>query len=189
MKDIIKLGLILFTFCVIAASALMITDQVTAGPIQKQIDQANELARKGVFPEADAFEALDEAQLQELKADFKILEEVYYAKKGSDVIGFVVKTMPSGFSGKIEVTTGISVDAKLTGVRIGAMTETPGLGDIAKKPEFYEQYTGKSTSTEIGVNKSTPKENEIQALTGATITSRAVTLGVNTAVQVVDFIK
>lgn len=189
MKDIIKLGLILFTFCAIAASALMLTDQVTAAPIQKQIDQANELARKSVFSEADAFEPLAPAELNELKADFKILQEVFYAKKGGEVIGFVVKTTPSGFSGAIEVTTGISVDEKLTGVRIGSMTETPGLGDLAKKPDFYDQYNDKSTKTEIGVNKSTPGENEIQALTGATITSRAVTLGVNTAVQVVEFIK
>lgn len=189
MKDIIKLGLILFAFCAIAASALMFTDQITEEPIQRQIDQANELARKGVFPEADSFEALAPAELDELKADFKILQEVYYAKKGSDIIGFVVKTTPTGFSGPIEVTTGISVDEKLMGVRIGSMTETPGLGDLAKKPEFYDQYSGKETKTEIGVNKSTPSGNEIQALTGATITSKAVTLGVNTAVQVVEFIK
>lgn len=189
MKEIIKLGLILFGISFIAAIALQTTEQVTAAPIQAQIDAANELARKDVFPEADAFEAIDPATLDELKADYDILQEVFYAKKGSDVIGFVIKTTPSGFSGAIEVVTGIGNDDKLTGVRVGNMTETPGLGDLAKKPEFYEQYAGMAATGEIGVAKSAPGETEIQALTGATITSRAVTLGVNTAIQIVEFIK
>jgi electron transport complex protein RnfG len=189
MKEIIKLALILFSISFVAAIALKTTEQVTAEPIQKQINAANELARKAVFPDADGFEAIEPATLDELKADFDVLQEVFYAKKGNEVIGFVVKTTPNGFAGPIEVVTGISNDSKLMGVRIGTMTETPGLGDLAKKPEFYEQYVGKGTSTEIGVAKSAPKDSEIQALTGATITSRAVTLGVNTSVQIVDLIK
>lgn len=189
MKEIIKLALILFGISFVAAIALKTTEQVTAEPIQTQINAANELARKAVFPEADGFEPLETATLEELKADYEILQEVFYAKKGSEVVGYVIKTTPSGFSGAIEVVTGISTDAKLTGVRVGNMTETPGLGDLAKKPEFYGQYMGKAASGEIGVAKSAPKDNEIQALTGATITSRAVTLGVNTAIQIVEFIK
>ncbi len=189
MKEIIRFGLILFGISFVAAIALKTTDQITAGPIQDQINSANEIARKAVFPEAETFEPIDQSTLDELKGDFDILKEVFYAKKGNEILGFVVKTTPNGFSGAIEVITGISADAKLTGVRIGNMTETPGLGDIAKKPEFYEQYAGKAITTEIGVAKSAPKDNEIQALTGATITSKAVTLGVNTAIQIVEFIK
>ncbi len=189
MKEIIKLALILFGISFVAAIALKTTEQVTAEPIQTQINTANELARKEVFPDADSFEAIEPATLEELKADYDILQEVFFAKKGSDVIGYVVKTTPNGFSGAVEVITGISNDEKLTGVRIGNMSETPGLGDLAKKPEFYEQYAGKAASGEIGVAKSAPKDSEIQALTGATITSRGVTLGVNTAIQIVEFIK
>lgn len=189
MKEILKLGLILFGISLIAAVALQATEQITAEPIQAQINAANELARKAVFPSADAFEAVDPATLEELKVDYDILQEVFYAKKGTEVLGFVIKTTPNGFSGAIEVITGISNDDQLVGVRVGNMTETPGLGDLAKKPEFYDQYAGKSATAEIGVAKSAPKENEIQALTGATITSKAITVGVNTSIQIVEFIK
>lgn len=189
MKEIIKLGIILFSISFVAAIALQATEQVTAEPIRLQVEAANELARKAVMADADSFEALDEAKLSELKAQNDIIQEIFVAKKGSEILGYVVKTTPNGFAGAIEVVTGILSEGKLSGVRIGNNTETPGLGDLAKKPPFYEQYTGKSTSQEIGVAKSAPKDTEIQALTGATITSRAVTLGVNTAVKAIESIQ
>lgn len=189
MKEIIKLGLILFGISFVAAIALQATEQVTAEPIRLQVEAANELARKAVMADADSFEAIDEAKLNELKAQNEIIQEIFIAKKGSDVLGYVVKTTPNGFAGPVEVVTGILTEGKLSGMRVGSNTETPGLGDLAAKAPFYEQYTGKATNQEIGVSKSAPKDNEIQALTGATITSRAVTLGVNTAIKAVESIQ
>lgn len=189
MKEIVRLGIILFTISFIAAIGLKVTEEFTSGPIAAQIEAANELARKDVFKDADSFEAIDAAKLDELKASEETVQEVFVAKKGSEIIGYVVKTTPNGFSGPVEVVTGVGIDGKLSGVRIGNCNETPGLGDLAKQPEFYEQYTGKATDTEIGVSKSNPKENEIQALTGATITSRGVTRGVNAAIKVANSFK
>lgn len=189
MKEITRLGIILFVISFIAAGALQFTNQVTSGPIAEQVEKANEIARKAVFPEADAFEAVDAATIDSIKAELDIVQEAFVAKKGSEVIGYVIKTTPNGFSGEVEVITGIKSDGTISGMRVGKNTETPGLGDLSTRPAFYEQYAGKSTATEIGVAKSSPKENEIQALTGATITSRAVTLGVNTSIKVVEKLK
>ncbi len=189
MKEIVRLGIILFTISFIAAIGLKVTEEFTKGPIAAQIEAANEMARKDVFKDADSFEAIDASKLASLKAEDEILQEVFVAKKGSEVIGYVVKTTPNGFAGPVEVVTGVGADGKLSGVRVGNNTETPGLGDLAKQPAFYEQYTGKSTDGEIGVSKSNPKENEIQALTGATITSRGVTRGVNTAIKIANSLK
>lgn len=191
MKEITRLGIILFLISFIAAVALQLTNQVTAGPIAEQVEKANEIARKAVFPAADAFETVEASKIEAVKSelDIDIVQEAFIAKKGSEVIGYVVKTTPNGFSGEVEVITGINADGTISGMRVGKNTETPGLGDLAAKPAFYEQFAGKSTAGEIGVSKSSPKDNEIQALTGATITSRAVTLGVNTSIKVVEKLK
>lgn len=189
MKEITRLGIILFLISFIAAVALQLTNQVTAGPIAEQVEKANEIARKAVFPAADAFETVEASKIKTVKSELDIVQEAFIAKKGSEVIGYVVKTTPNGFSGEVEVITGINADGTISGMRVGKNTETPGLGDLAAKPAFYEQFAGKSTAGEIGVSKSSPKDNEIQALTGATITSRAVTLGVNTSIKVVEKLK
>ena len=77
--------------------------------------------------------------------------------------------------------TGMDADGKVTGMEILAIEETAGLGMNAKKDDFKNQYNG--NSGEFTVVKSDAGENEIQALTGATITSQAVTDAVNNAVE------
>jgi electron transport complex protein RnfG len=80
--------------------------------------------------------------------------------------------------------TGIDVEGKITGVRLGNHNETPGLGANATLPYFYEQYENKSIDKDIEVSKVEPtKDNQIQAISGATITSSAVTSGVNMAIN------
>ena len=93
--------------------------------------------------------------------------------------GFVVEVTPSGFGGAIDMVVGVSTDGTVTGVAIVDMAETSGLGANADKESYRSQYVG--LSGELAVNKD---GGEIDALTGATITSRAVTEGVNTALRV-----
>ena len=93
--------------------------------------------------------------------------------------GFVVEVTPSGFGGAIDMVVGVASDGTVTGVSIIDMSETSGLGANAAKDSYRSQYVG--LSGELAVNKD---GGEIDALTGATITSRAVTEGVNTALRV-----
>lgn len=98
--------------------------------------------------------------------------------KAGDV-GYVVEVTPSGFGGTIDMVVGITSDGTVSGVSIVSMSETSGLGANASKDSFRSQYVGQSG--ELAVNKD---GGSIDALTGATITSRAVTDGVNTALRV-----
>lgn len=177
MKEIIRLGLILFLIGSIAAGGLAFTYETTIDQILYQRELADTIARQDVFPEADSFEKI--AAEKFAKFENKAIIDVYYAKSGDEVVGYVVKTKPSGFSGTIDVTTGVTLDGIVTGVRIGNNQETPGLGAKSMLPEFYGGYNGLSILSTIGVNKISPGENEILAISGATITSKAVTDGVN----------
>lgn len=184
MKEIIKLGAILLLICLVAAVALGVTNEATIGKILEQREMANQMARQAVLPEATSFEALEEAKLSDIQGKEPLVQEVFAGLKDGAVIGYVIKTTPNGFSGGVEVTTGISLEGSLSGVRIGNHAETPGLGANATLPLFYEQYNGMAADQELGVSKTAKSDTEILAITGATITSRAVTDGVNTAIRV-----
>ena len=97
----------------------------------------------------------------------------------ADDKGYVVEVTPSGFGGTIDMVVGVGTDGTVTGVSIISMSETSGLGANASKESFRSQFVGKS-----GVLAVSKDGGEIDALTGATITSRAVTSGVNTALVV-----
>ncbi len=176
-NEIVKLGIILLIITAIAATLLGFVNQITSPVIEEQIIEANNIARKSIMTEADSFELIDE--------DFgPSILEVYKALKGNDVIGFTIKTSPKGYGGDIEVTTGITKDGKISGVSLGTMNETPGLGAKAKDAEYINQYTDKPVDNHIAVIKNgTPSENEIIAISGATITSVAVTEGINSSVD------
>lgn len=177
-NDILRLGIILFIITAIAASLLGIVNQMTSPVISEQIAQANDLARQNILSQADSFEKMDE--------DFgEDVVEVYKGISGSEVVGYTIKTAPSGYSGEIETITGITTDGIVSGVSIGTMNETPGLGAKAQDEEFITQYNDMSVSENIEVIKNgEPADNEIVAISGATITSVAVTEGVNTSIDI-----
>ncbi len=177
-NDILKLGLILFLITAIAAFLLGVVNEVTSPVIENQIEQANNQARQDILPEADSFELID----RDFGPD---VEEVYEGRSGSSVVGYTIKTMPKGYGGEIEVTTGINLEGNISGVSIGVMTETPGLGAKITEQSYLNQYVGKSVDSFINVIKSgQPSDDEIVAISGATITSDAVTRGVNEAIRV-----
>ncbi len=182
MKEIIKLGLTLFIISTVAAIALAGTNLVTSPIIAEQRAIKSEMARKEVLPAAESFEEVTggyEAQITNPDGVVVPVIEVYKGVAGGETIGYVVKTAPGGYGGGVEVVTGLS-DGSITGVRVGKHQETPGLGAKATLPEFYGQYDGKSAA-DVRVNKTQASDTEVQAISGATITSKAVTAGVNAA--------
>ena len=114
-----------------------------------------------------------------------IVLEVYEGIKDGQVIGYTIKTSSKGYGGAIELMVGISKDGKITGVEIGNHSETPGLGSKATEPMFKNQYVDKDVSNSLLVVKgSANNDNEISAISGATITSNGVTSGVNAAMKI-----
>lgn len=184
MKDIIRLGSILLGFGIVSALLLGLTYQVTLEPITQSRALADQQNQQMVAPEAEQFIAVDESILEKIQTKNPGIIDIVQAEKAGQVLGYVVKSNTNGFGGPMEVMVGIDESGTLTGIRLGNHAETPGLGDNANKPEFYDQFPGKDIVSGIGVNKGEPGNNEIQAITGATVTSRAVVDAVN-AVKVV----
>lgn len=178
MKDILKLGVTLFAICAVEALVLGVTNNITAPVIEERNIQASNEARKIVLSEADEFKELDG-----MNSD--IVLEVYEGIKDGQVIGYTIKTSSKGYGGAIELMVGISKDGKITGVEIGNHSETPGLGSKATEPMFKNQYVDKDVLNSLLVVKgSTNNDNEISAISGATITSNGVTNGVNAAMKI-----
>lgn len=140
--------------------------------------------------EKNAQEKLDKSLSEVLPADeYTVLEEsethtVYEAKKAGERTGILVINSAKGYGGDIEVMTGILNDGSISKVEILSMSETPGLGANAGNDSFKEQFVGRSGK--IGVNKTESTDKEIKALSGATITSKAVTDAVNDAITIAE---
>lgn len=180
MKDIFRLGAILFVICAVAALMLGLTNNITEPVIEQRNIQANNELRQEVLQIAEEF-----SEVKDVKGD--LIEEVYQGTKGGEVVGYTIKTTPKGYGGKVEVMVGISNDGKISGVKIGNHSETPGLGSKSAEPSFKDQYNGKSTKKQLNVVKgNASNENDIVAISGATITSKAVTAGVNAAMDVYE---
>lgn len=162
----------LFLIAAICTAILAVTDMVTAPKIAENNEKAEIDARQLVFTDAETF------------SDVKTAEKATYVEafdEAGNIIGYVFTTSSKGYGGEIKVMTGIGADGKVTGMEILAIEETAGLGMNAKKDDFKNQYV--SNTGDFTVVKSDAGENEIQALTGATITSQAVTDAVNYAVE------
>ena len=185
MKSMVKLGLTLFAICAVAALALSLTNQATAPVIEQLNIQANNESRQIVLPEATEFKKLENSVFEGVgNIDKGIIAEVYEGSNASDVVGYTIKTLPKGYGGEIELIVGISKDGKVTGLNIGNMTETPGLGSKAKEPGFKDQFNEKPAKELKVVKGKASGDDQIQAISGATITSAAVTKGVNAAIEV-----
>ncbi len=183
MRDMLKLALKLFLVCVVAAGLLGLTNSITKGPIEEQKVAASLAANKAVCTEATTFE---EMNLDELKADaawtddFNTITAVLAGKNDAkETIGYAIKVTASGYNGDVNMTVGVGLDGTYSGMSIDYQNETAGLGANVVKEDFRDQYAGKATSTELSVSKTGPSDTEIQALAGATITSKAATKAVN----------
>lgn len=175
-KSIIQLGLTLLLITAIAGLILGVVYNITKDPIAKQEKLTNENAMKALLTDADSF----------AKKDIDLSEnilEVNEGKSGSESVGYAIKVATKGYGGEIQLMVGLDKAGELSGIQILSQAETAGLGANCENPEFYEQYAGKSTAEDIEVVKTEGNDNQIKAITGATITSKAVTTGVNGAVK------
>lgn len=178
MRDILKLGGILFAITAVAAVLLGFTNMATADIIAQQEKEANAKALQVVLPEATEFEAV-----KDLPLDGTIISEVNAGKANGEIVGYTFSALPTGYGGEINMLIGISAEGKLTGIEILSHNETPGLGAKSTEPEFKDQFPGKSAEKPLTlVKEAASGENEVQAISGATITSTAVTDAINAAI-------
>lgn len=168
-NGILRLTLILLAFSAVTALVLGLVNMITKDKIAAINEEKTNVAMQAALP-ADTY-----SEVAYSGGDALVLA-VYTA----DDKGYVVEVGPSGFGGTIDMVVGVDPSGAVTGVSIVSMSETSGLGSNASKEEFRSQYTGKSGPFAV-----TKDGGEINALTGATVTSRAVTKGVNAALDAV----
>ncbi len=179
MRDIVKHGLILLIITTIAAFVLGLTNDVTQAIIVQRAEEKNIESIKALLPEAEEFQKVEGVASG-------IIVEVYEGIKGGSVVGYTVKTLPKGYGGTVETLVGITIDGKVAGLKIGQHTETPGLGSKVADAAFVNNFIGKD-AIEFSVTKEAPaKDAEIQAVSGATVSSKAVTTGVNASTELFD---
>ena len=169
-KDMIAATLVLLLICLVITAALAVTYQITK-PIIDEINIINaNIARGEVFAEGEGSFSPVEGE-----SGANILE-VYEANNGT---GYVFTALDKGFGGKLTVMVGISKSGEVTGVKVTGHAETPGLGTKAMTPDYLAQYSG-----QIAVTRSDEADKtQIDAVTGATVTSNAVFRAVETALE------
>jgi electron transport complex protein RnfG len=171
-----KPTLSLFIICLVTTFCLAFVYGITKDTIVERTEKDAEVQRKMVISQADSFEKLEGWEKDD---ESGLISQVYAAYSGEKLIGYVFNALPKGYGGEIAVTVGVSKTKKITGVKIGNNEETPGLGSKTANEVFTGQYTGKDISSSLKVTRVPARaENEIQAVSGATVSSRAVTQAV-----------
>ena len=173
VQAMLKEAGILFAITLIAGLLLGFVYELTKGPIRLQEEKAVQEACQAVFTDAGHFEELD-------PYTGITIGTVYEAQDASgEKLGYVIQTTSSeGYGGNIVLYVGIRLDGTVNDISILSISETPGLGMKAGDvlvPQFHQKNVKSFTYTKTG----STSDSEIDAISGATITTRAVTNAVN----------
>ena len=179
MNGVMKIALRLIIITVVAGLLLGLTYSVTKDPIAAQEEKNKTEARQTVMPDAEDFEQID-LSAAGLSDEYAEVQEAYYAVKSGEKIGATVTVSTKGYSSGLQVTVGVNSDGTVSGVNIDSHDETPGLGAKGDDPVYLSQYAGRTAPLEV-VKVSGGGDSEIQALTGATLTSKGICRAVNLA--------
>ena len=198
MNKIVKNTLILTVITLVAGILLGLVYEVTKEPIAQQAEKEKQEAYKAVFEDADSFEVCVEADDADLAAyltengfEAQTVNEVMEAKDASgETIGYALNmTTSEGYGGDISFSMGVTLDGTLNGISILDINETAGLGMNATKDEFKGQFAGKQVDAFEVTKSGAASDNEINAISGATITSKAITGGVNAGLCAFEYVK
>ncbi|WP_420265385.1 RnfABCDGE type electron transport complex subunit G [Candidatus Magnetominusculus dajiuhuensis] len=166
-KELIKITLNLLVIYVVGGVLLALIYAYTSPIIFKNNEQEKKDALQKLIPEADKIEKLGDWHPHEKHAEY------FAAKKDGQILGYIVQSFAKGYSSYINILFAVNKDLVVQKVNILHQAETPGLGDEVTSPSFIGQFVGKDTE-HLKVKKEETKEY-VQAITGATISSRAVT--------------
>lgn len=192
--EMLKNAGILFAITLLAGIALGFVYELTKEPIAHQQELKVQRACAEVFSQAAAFKEVNPMELPSaLGSGLQIaVAEQYNAKLGAEVgevyralsqdgslMGYVLKvTTKEGYGGNIELMVGITMEGSISGISILSISETPGLG-MQAGDVLVPQFAGRTAEAFVYTKTGAAAENEIDAISGATITTRAVTNAVN----------
>lgn len=187
----VKDAMILFAITLVAGACLGGAYEITKGPIEAAELAAKEDAFRAVLADADTFRLDDySAALEKANTDVAGMNfgnvQVDECATGVDAsggaMGYVVTaTSKDGYGGNITVSIGITAEGEVKGIEFLTIGETAGLGMNATQPQWKGQFAGKTVESFTVTKSGASADNEIDAISGATITSNAVTGAVNAA--------
>ena len=188
MKD----ALILFAITLVSGICLGFVYDLTKGPIEQATIAANNATYREVLSTADSFEEVEGSAEKIAATAGEILglgygtvsiESVLEGKDASGaVVGHVINSMSNNsYGGAVKLSIGFDMDGTITGVGIREISDTPGLGLKAKEAKYRDQFIGKNAESLTVTKSGATADNEIDAISGATITSNATTNAVNAA--------
>jgi Na+-translocating ferredoxin:NAD+ oxidoreductase subunit G len=163
MKDIIKMGVILMVICAVAAGALAYTNQVTSAVIENRIREQTLAQLRELFP------AMADFEVKEVDGRSATLAK----DAAGNVVGILAEGTTAGYGGPIRFNLGVDVDGKIVALTIIAESETAGLGNKIRESWYTDQYVGKTIGDPFDVDN----------ITGATVSSKAMESGVEKELQ------
>lgn len=176
VKKALHLGGTLFVITAVTGIILGFVQYWTDIAIKRAEQAAKNEALRNVMPAALNFDTY------EVKND-EFVTDVQRAVDNAGLVGWCLSVNSKGYGGLVGFVVGITKDGTVKAINILSHSETPGLGAKSTEPEFYEQFNDRSTLPLKVVKGSAGNPDEIAAISGATITSNAVTNGVNAAVE------
>lgn len=189
MSKILKNTAILTAITLVAGSLLGLVYEITKDPIAVAQENAKQNAYRAVLAEAENFVEFDDFDADEAKAVVTeagytddVTEVVVAEDASGDAIGYVVSvTSHDGYGGDIALSVGILNDGTVKGIETLSIAETAGLGMKATEPAFKDQFKDKQVEKFTYTKSGEEGDDKIDALSGATITTNAVTNAVDSA--------
>jgi electron transport complex protein RnfG len=171
-------AIILCLICLITTGLVALTYTMTLDARNEQAVIAANANRRLLCPDAATFDVITLTADQQKTG----LVEAYTAKDaGGRALAWLFVAQAKGYAGQVPVTLAINTDGQITGLKILNNNETPGLGKKVADLSFYGQFIGKTAGPEFAVKNATASQQLIDAVTGATISSRAATKAINAA--------
>lgn len=180
MKDMLHMGLFLFVIAAIAGVLLAYTESVTAPLILENRQKIEEQARLEVLPGATSF---SNGSFLDAAASQTLTYSAGFSSNG-ELAGVVVKVAPKGYAGPVEMVLGLDKSGKVSGYKILSHKETPGLGSKLADPVFAEPFKKLIAEKAAPVFLVKKDSGDVDAITAATISSRAFCAGVREAVSI-----
>ena len=173
-QSTLSLGLRLLLITLITGLILGLVYTITKDPISEQKEQAAQEARQAVL-NADEFEEIDLNALQsnpQYESGFENITGAYVGYLGGKPCGMTIQIRQKGYGGEMIMTFGFNGEGEITGMAVNSHSETPGLGAKIEREDFRERFLGKTAKEPISA-VSNPKGNEIQSISGASVSSKA----------------
>jgi electron transport complex protein RnfG len=197
MKKIMHDTMILFVICIISGLLLGLAHEVTYPITAARKAEEKAQSYRDIYVDADHFQdeervqAFVENQAEILSAagiSGATINDCMTVFDGSDnIIGYALSVSTSGKVGEMVTAVCYSTDGTLIGIKILESSETAGLGSKAEEPAFTDQFAGKAVEAFKTVKGSASADGEIEAISGATITTDAVVLAANAGIAFAEY--